>query len=66
MAAMVWFAGRRAALACPYDIALWQMALEGAAGYDATELTRTWHDAQVALGDEVAALGEIAQRFGLT
>jgi hypothetical protein len=65
MAPTVWFAGRRAALACPYDIGLWEMALEGAAGFDATELANTWHDAQVALGDEAAALSELAQRLGL-
>jgi hypothetical protein len=64
-AGIVFFAGRRAVLACPYDIGLWEMALQGAAGYDATELAKAWHDAQVALGDEVAALAELAQRFGL-
>lgn len=41
----VYFAGRRAALACPYDIALWEMVLEGAAGHEETALTQTWHDA---------------------
>ena len=65
MAAVAWFAGRRAVLACPYDVGLWEMALEGAAGYDAAELRRTWHNAQVALGDEAGALGEVAQRLGL-
>jgi hypothetical protein len=65
-AAIVWFAGRRAVLACPYDIGLWEMALEGAAGYDPTELERSWRDAQVALGDEAAALREVANRLGLT
>jgi hypothetical protein len=63
--AIVYFAGRRAALACPYDIGLWEMALQGGAGYDATELAKTWHDAQVALGDESAALGDLAKRLGL-
>jgi hypothetical protein len=63
--AIVFFAGRRAVLACPYDIGLWEMALQGAAGYDATELAQTWHDAQVALGDEAAALQELAQQLGL-
>jgi hypothetical protein len=58
-------AARRAALACPYDMALWQMALEGAASWDATELARSWHDAQVALGDDAAALGLVVERLGL-
>jgi hypothetical protein len=65
MEGVLWFAGRRAALACPYDLVLWEMALEGAAGYDRNELTRTWHDAQVTLGDEAAALSDLAQRLGL-
>lgn len=64
--AMRWFAGRRAALACPYDVGLWEMALEGAAGYDRAELERTWRDAQVALGDEASTLRDAAQRLGLT
>jgi hypothetical protein len=63
--AIVFFAGRRAVLACPYDIGLWEMALQGAAGYDATELARTWRDAQVALGDEATALQDVAERLGL-
>jgi hypothetical protein len=66
MAGMAWFAGRRAVLACPYDLGLWQMALEGAAAYDASELTQTWHDTKVALGDEAVALQEVARRLGLT
>jgi hypothetical protein len=32
LAAVVWFAGRRAVLACPPDLGLWEMALEGAFG----------------------------------
>jgi hypothetical protein len=62
---LLWFAGRRAVLGCPYDVGLWETALEGAAGHDASELERTWHDAQVTLGDEVSALDEVATRLGL-
>jgi hypothetical protein len=65
MQGILWSAGRRAVLACPYDVGLWEMALEGAAGYDPVELARTWHDAQVTLGDEAAALHDLAQRLGL-
>jgi hypothetical protein len=66
LAEIAFFAGRRAALACPYDLGLWEMALEGAAGYDAKELAQTWHDARVALGDEAATLEPVARRLGLT
>jgi hypothetical protein len=65
MDGLLFFAGRRAVLACPYDLGLWEMALEGAAGYDAGELAGTWHDAQVTLGDDAVALHELAQRLGL-
>lgn len=64
-APIAWFAGRRAVLACPYDIGLWEMALEGAAGYDKVELEQTWHDAQVALGAEASTLQEVAERLGV-
>jgi hypothetical protein len=62
---LLYFAGRRAVLACPYDVGLWGMALEGAAGFDADELAQTWHDAQVTLGDDAVALHDLAQRLGL-
>jgi hypothetical protein len=62
---LLYFAGRRAVLACPYDLGLWEMALEGAAGFDADELAKTWHDAQVTLGDDAVALHDLAQRLGL-
>jgi hypothetical protein len=65
MEGLLFFAGRRAVLACPYDLGLWEMALEGAAGFDAEELAKTWHDAQVTLGDDAVALHELAQRLGL-
>ncbi len=58
-------AGRRAVLACPYDLGLWEMALEGAAGWDSDELAKTWHLARVTLGDDVAALEDVARRLGL-
>jgi hypothetical protein len=63
--AFAFFAGRRAVLACPYDLGLWEMALEGAAGYDPDELTRTWHLARVTLGDDAAGLEDVARRLGL-
>jgi hypothetical protein len=63
---IVFFAGRRAALACPYDVGLWEMALEGAADFDAKELTAAWHDARVALGDAVSELDVVAKRLGLS
>jgi hypothetical protein len=62
---IAWFAGRRAVLACPYDLGLWEMALEGAAAYDRDELVRTWRDAQATLGDDAATLSELAGRLGL-
>jgi hypothetical protein len=62
---VLYAAGRRTASVCPYDLGLWEMALEGAVGLDAEELAKTWHDAQVALGDEVGALGDLARRLGL-
>ena len=65
MDGLLFFAGRRAVLACPYDVGLWEMALEGAAGFDADELAKTWHDAQVTLGDDADALNDLAQRLGL-
>jgi hypothetical protein len=65
MEGLLYFAGRRAVLACPYDLGLWEMALEGAAGFDTDELARTWHDARVILGDDAVALHDLAQRLGL-
>jgi hypothetical protein len=65
MDGLVYFAGRRALLACPYDVGLWELALEGAAGFDANELAQTWRDAQVTLGDDAVALHGLAQRLGL-
>jgi hypothetical protein len=62
---IAYFAGRRAALACPYDIGLWEMAMEGAAAFDRDELVRTWRDAQATLGDDASALRELAERLGL-
>ncbi len=64
-AGFAFFAGRRAVLACPYDFGLWEMALEGAAGWDPDELAKTWHLARVTLGDDVAALEDVARRLGL-
>jgi hypothetical protein len=65
MDGLVYFAGRRALLASPYDLGLWELALEGAAGFDANELAQTWRDAQVTLGDDAVALHDLAQRLGL-
>ena len=62
---VLWFAGRQGVLACPYDLGLWEMALEGAAGFDPDELTQTWHDAQVTLGGDADGLRDQARRFGL-
>jgi hypothetical protein len=63
--AIVHFAGRRAVLACPYDVGLWEMALKDAAAWDSGEPARTWHDAQVTLGDDADALRDLAQSLGL-
>jgi Transcriptional regulatory protein, C terminal len=63
--AMVYFAGRRGALACPYDIGLWEMAMEGAAVWDRDALVKTWRDAQATLGDDAATLRPLAERLGL-
>jgi hypothetical protein len=62
---IAYFAGRRAALACPYDIGLWEMAMEGAAAFDRDELVRTWRDAQAMLGDDATVLRALAERLGL-
>jgi hypothetical protein len=62
---ITYFAGRRSALACPYDIGLWEMAMEGAAAFDRDELVRTWRDAQATLGDDATALRDLAERLGL-
>jgi hypothetical protein len=62
---IAYFAGRRAALACPYDIGLWEMAMEGAAGFDRDELVRTWREAQATLGDDATALRDLSERLGL-
>jgi hypothetical protein len=63
---MLWYAGHKGATACPYDLGLWAMALEGAADWDPDELAKTWHDVQVTLGDEVAGLADLTKRLGLT
>jgi hypothetical protein len=63
--AIVYFAGRRAVLACPYDVGLWEIALKDAAAWDPGEPARTWHDAQVTLGDDAIALHDLAQSLGL-
>jgi hypothetical protein len=63
--AIAYFAGRRAALACPYDIGLWEMAMGGAAAFDQNELVKTWREAQATLGDDAAALRDLAERLGL-
>jgi hypothetical protein len=60
-----YLAGWRGALACPYDLGLWKMALVGAAEYDSDALAKTWREAQVALGDEWVGLQETAQRLDL-
>ena len=62
---IAYFAGRRAALACPYEIGLWEMAMEGAAAFDHDELVRTWRDAQATLGEDASALGDLAESLGL-
>jgi hypothetical protein len=62
---IAYFAGRRAALACPYDIGLWEMAMEGVAAFDREELVRTWREAQATLGDDAPALRDLAERLGL-
>jgi DNA-binding SARP family transcriptional activator len=61
---IAWFAGRRAILACPYDIGLWEIALNGASAMDSEELALTWHDAQVALGDDAKELEELVKSLG--
>jgi len=62
---IAYFAGRRAALACPYDIGLWEMAMEAAAVFDHDELVRTWREAQATLGDDATTLRDLADRLGL-
>jgi len=62
---IAYFAGRRAALACPYDIGLWEMAMEAAAAFDHDELVRTWREAQATLGEDPTALRDLAERLGL-
>jgi DNA-binding SARP family transcriptional activator len=57
------FGLRRALLACPYDISLWELALEASAGVSAEEMARTWRDAQAALGDDAGELTDLKRRL---
>jgi hypothetical protein len=53
-------------LACPYDVGLWEIALESSAGVSPEELTRAWRDAQAALGDDAGELADLKRRLEAT
>jgi hypothetical protein len=58
------FSLRRALLACPYDITIWEFALNASVRVGQEELARTWRDAQAALGDDASELAELVRSLG--
>jgi DNA-binding winged helix-turn-helix (wHTH) protein len=55
------FAARRGLLVTPFDVTLWEIALQAAAGMSGDELTRTWRDARAMLGEDAAELANMVR-----